>query len=117
MQRTVSLKLLTTAEQASALSSLADVFANACNAVVPFSRKHRYWNRVALHHLAYYPVREQFSSLGSQMVCQAIHRLADACKVLKANHGLAKDKPIPTITFRPTSVNLGSSQNSENKAR
>jgi putative transposase len=40
------------------------------------------------------------------MVCQAVHRVADAYKTLKANKGIAKDKPVPTIAFRPTSVNF-----------
>ena len=38
--------------------------------------------------------------LGSQMVCQAVHRVADAYKVLK----VTKDKPVPATTFHPTSV-------------
>jgi len=104
--RTISLKLFTTADQSTALSALAAEFAAACNAIVPFAVEHRCWNRVALHHLAYYPVREHLPLLGSQMVCQAIHRVANAYKVLKANKGIAKDKPVPAITFRPTSVNF-----------
>jgi len=104
--RTVSLKLQTTAEQSAALTALAQTFAAACTAIVPISVEHRCWNRVALHHLAYYPVREQFPALGSQMVCQAVHRVADAYKGLKANAGITKDKPVPVITFAPTSVNF-----------
>jgi IS605 OrfB family transposase len=104
--RTVSLKLVSTAEQAGALAALADAFAAACNAIVPFAVEHRCWNRVALHHLTYYPVRELLPQLGSQMVCQAVHRVADAYKTLKANKGIAKDKPVPAIGFRPTSVNF-----------
>ena len=56
--------------------------------------------------MSYYLVREQIPALGSQMVCQAVHRVADAYKTLKANKGIAKDKPVPAITFRPTSVNF-----------
>ena len=102
--RTVSFKLVSSPEQA--LSALADAYAQACNAIVPFVIQHRCWNRVALHHLAYYPVREQLPALGSQMVCQAVHRVADAYKTLKANKGIAKDKPIPAITFKTASVNF-----------
>lgn len=104
--RTVSLKLVTAPEQVAALSALADSYALACNAIVPLAIERRCWNRVALHHLAYYPVRELIPTLGSQMVCQAVHRVADAYKVLKANKGITKDKPVPTIAFRPTSVNF-----------
>lgn len=106
MKRAVSLKLVSTTEQSAALIALADAFAAACNAIVPFTIEHRCWNRVALHHLAYYHVRELLPTLGSQMVCQAVHRVADAYKTLKANKGIAKDKPVPAITFKPTSVNF-----------
>lgn len=76
--KTASLKLVTSAEQAAELSSLAEVYAKACDMVAAFAREHRCWNRVALHHLAYYPVREAIPTLGSQMACQAVHRAADA---------------------------------------
>ena len=105
-KRTISLKLLSTPEQSASLADLAATFAHACTAVVAFVREHRCWNRVALHHLAYYPVREQFPSLGSQMVCQAIHRVADAYKTLKATKGIPKDKPVPALAFDSSSVNF-----------
>lgn len=95
-----------TPAQSAALSALALDFAGACNAIVPFVVEHRCWNRVALHHLVYYLLREQFPALGSQMVCQAVHRVADAYRALKANQGIGKDKPVPAIIFRPTSVNF-----------
>lgn len=104
--RAVSLKLATTPEQATVLAALAAAYAEACNAIVPLSVEHRCWNRVALHHLAYYMVREQLPTLGSQMVCQAVHRVADAYKTLKANKGIIKDKPVPSIVFSATSVNF-----------
>jgi len=106
MKRSISLKLSTTREQSAALSTLAVEFSEACNAIVPIAQEHRCWNRVALHHLAYYPVREKFPALGSQMVCQAVHRVADAYKTLKANKGIAKDKPVPKIKFDRASVSF-----------
>lgn len=106
IHRTVSLKLMASAAQSAALAALAADFAGACNAIVPFVVAHRCWNRVALHHLVYYRMREQFVSLGSQMVCQAIHRVADAYRALKANKGIDQDHPVPVITFHPTSVNF-----------
>jgi IS605 OrfB family transposase len=96
MKRTVSLKLAPTAEQAALLSALQTEFASACNAVVPFARDHRCWNRVALHHLAYYKVREA-PPLGSQMICNAIKAVADSYKGLK----LRKADEVPTVVFKP----------------
>ena len=106
IKRTISLKLLATTEQSAALLALADTFASACNAIVPFAVEHRCWNRVALHHLAYYSVRELLPTLGSQMVCQAVHRVADAYKTLKANKGIPKDKPVPAIRFDASSISF-----------
>ena len=106
MKRTGSFKLLTTPQQADAFSGLARLFADACNAIVPFVQDHRCWNRVALHHLVYYKVREKLPALGSQMVCQAIHRVADAFKTLRANKGIPQDQPVPAINFTPTSVSF-----------
>jgi putative transposase len=61
MKRAVSLKLLTTTDQSAALSALAVEFAVACNAIVPLSVEHRCWNRVVLHHHAYYAVAKWFA--------------------------------------------------------
>src|SRR5690625_2892534 len=97
MKRTVSIKLAPTPEQAQALLDLQAEFSKACNRVVPFARDHRCWNRVALHHLAYYPVRET-THLGSQMVCNAVKAVSDAYKVLK----LKKLGEVPTLSFRNT---------------
>lgn len=47
MKRTVSLKLLTSPEQAQALTELQTTFNAACNLVVPFAVSNRCWNRVA----------------------------------------------------------------------
>src|SRR6266568_735884 len=106
MKRTGSFKLLTTQRQAEAFSELARLFAEACTAMVPFVQGHRCWNRVALHHLVYYQVRGRYPALGSQMVCQAIHRVADAYQTLRAHEGIPKDRPVPTITFTPACVNF-----------
>lgn len=105
-KRTISLKLLTTPLQSEGLAALADTFARACTAMVPYVQEHRCWNRVGLHHHAYYTIRTLFPALGSQMVCQALHRVGDAYKTLKANKGIQLNKPIPSVMFRPTSVNF-----------
>ncbi len=106
MKRTVSLKLLPSPVQAEQFATLAEAFARACNATVPFVQEHRCWNRVALHHLAYYSLRERFPELGSQMVCNAIHRVASAYKTLKANGGIAKEKPVPSLSFTRAAVHF-----------
>jgi IS605 OrfB family transposase len=95
MKRTVSIKLNPTTEQVEALLKLQAEFANACNLIVPFAQDNRCWNRVALHHLAYYPVREA-TGLGSQLVCNAVKAVADAYKVLK----LGRHDGVPVIHFR-----------------
>ncbi len=106
MKRTVSLKLLSEPPQADRLANLAAMFSQACNAVVPLAVEHRCWNRVALHHLAYYSIRKRFPNLGSQMVCNAIYRVASAYKTLKANNGIAKDRPVPGISFDRAAVHF-----------
>ena len=105
-KRTVSLKLRTSAEQAAALAALARLYAGACNAITPFAREQRCWNRVALHHLAYYPTRAQLPALGSQMVCNALARVAEAYKALRANQGIPAEQAVPAIVFRPGSVDF-----------
>ncbi|MHB1641799.1 MAG: RNA-guided endonuclease InsQ/TnpB family protein [Acidithiobacillus sp.] len=106
MKRTISVKLIHTKEQAQSFKDLADTFASACNDVVPFAQEHRCWNRVALHHFAYNVVRTKWPSLGSQMACNAIHKVASAYKTLKANKGISKDKAVPLVVFKPKSVHF-----------
>ena len=100
------MKLATTPEQSEALQVLAEQFAAACNMIVPTVIEHRCWNRVTLHHLVYYKVREAFPALGSQMVCQAIHRVADAYKTLHSNGEIKKTEPPPNSLFDSKSVNF-----------
>ena len=67
-------------EQHTRLQALQHEFAQACNRVSDIARAHRCWNRVALHHLAYRMLREQFPNLGSQMACNAIYSVCRACR-------------------------------------
>ena len=97
MKRTISIKLATTLEQSQALFDLQAEFAKACNQIVPCAVEHRCWNRVALHHRVYYPVRKS-TALGSQMVCNAVQWVADAYQVLH----LKKTDEVPVITFKNT---------------
>jgi predicted transposase len=72
MKRTISLKLNVSQVQGKALIETQKIFSDACNEIVKTSIENRCWNNVALHHLAYYPMREKFTVLGSQMTCNAI---------------------------------------------
>ena len=97
MKRTVSIKLSTTPEQEKVLRQLQQEFNSVCNKIVPIAVENRCWNRVALHHLSYYPMREE-TDLGSQMVCNAIKAVCDAYKVLKKKRA---DK-VPVVNFKQT---------------
>lgn len=97
MRRTISIKLLPTPAQAVALSELRAEFAAACNHIVPLAVENRCWNRVALHHLAYYPTRDS-TRLGSQMVCNAVATVSEAYKALSPS----RDQDVPVVRFRPT---------------
>ena len=76
----VKLTLACSAQQHARLAKLQQTFALACNRVSEIARINRCWNRVALHHLAYRVIREQFSELGSQMACNAIYSVCRACR-------------------------------------
>lgn len=80
MKDVVRVPLQTTPDQARQLTRLQEVFAQACNALAPLVRSTRCWNRVALHHMAYKQLREQFPALGSQMVCNAIYSVCRASR-------------------------------------
>lgn len=94
-----------TPEQAARLQALQVAFAQACNALAPLVQQTRVWNRVALHHLAYRNLREQFPGLGSQMVCNVIYSVSRASRLLfqhpASPFNLARlgDKPLPLLRF------------------
>ena len=96
MTRTVSIKLLTTMEQHRALGLVQKEFIRGCNKVSNIAFANQCYNRVGLHHLAYYVVRNG-TDLGSQMICNSIHATANSYKVLKDK----KRKQVPI--FKPTS--------------
>jgi hypothetical protein len=104
MLRTASIRLDVTAEQSARLAALRAAYADACNRLVPIVRKHRLWNRVALHQRAYTMLR-QTTPLGSQMCCNAIFSV---CKAYKAQKALGRIKPdhVPAIRFDHASVHV-----------
>ncbi len=101
--------LNTTPEQAAKLAALQVAFAQVCNALAPMVQRTRIWNRVALHHMAYKPLREQFPAMGSQMVCNAIYSVSRHSRLLfqhaHSPFSLSKlgDKPLPLLQFLNTS--------------
>ena len=87
------------------LQALQLRFAKVCNALAPLVQQTRVWNRVALHHLAYRQMREQFPEMGSQMVCNAIYSVSRTGRLvfqhLQSPFHLARlgDKPLPLLRF------------------
>ncbi|NUN59786.1 MAG: hypothetical protein HUU13_01530 [Burkholderiaceae bacterium] len=92
-------------EQAQRLQSLQTGFSHVCNALAPLVQTTRVWNRVALHHLAYRQLREQFPEMGSQMICNAIYSVSRTCRAVFQSPGspfnVARmgDKPLPLLRF------------------
>jgi hypothetical protein len=92
-------------EQALRLQALQTGFAQVCNALAPLVQQTRVWNRVALHHLAYRQLREQFPEMGSQMVCNAIYSVSRTCRMVfqhpDSPFSLQRlgSKPLPLLRF------------------
>lgn len=105
MNISLRIPLNTSPEQAVKLQQLQSAFAQTCNALAPLVQKTRVWNRVALHHMAYQQLREQFPQMGSQMVCNAIYSVSRHCRLLFQNpqspFNLAKlgERPLPLLRF------------------
>ena len=83
MKRTIAIKLRMSPEHSQALLALQGKFASACNKVAEIARRENKSNRIQLHHLAYYALREEFPELGAQMCCNAIAKASQALKALK----------------------------------
>src|SRR3954451_21088184 len=105
MKISLRVPLSTSAEEAAKLRQLQAVFAKVCNALAPVVQKTRVWNRVALHHMAYKPLREQFPQMGSQMVCNAIYSVSRHSRLVYQDpaspFNLARlgDRPLPRLSF------------------
>jgi hypothetical protein len=105
MKSVLRIPLQTSAEQLQRLLALQQVFARVCNTLAPTVREHRCWNRVALHHMTYKSLREQFPALGSQMVCNAIYSICRASRLVYQhpdspfNIARLGDKPLPLLRF------------------
>ncbi len=104
MKRTVSIKLSTTPEQNATLEAMQKEFSVACNQIIPIASASRCANRVALHHLSYYAVRELHPALGSQMACNAVKAVADAYKTFFANNPKKRREEWDLLAFKKGSV-------------
>jgi hypothetical protein len=105
MNSLLRIPLNATPEQVERLRALQVGFAKVCNAIAPVVQQTRTWNRVALHHLTYRPLREQFPEMGSQMVCNAIYSVSRTGRLIFQHPGspfhLSRlgDKPLPLLQF------------------
>jgi hypothetical protein len=105
---TLSIPLTTTPEQVGKLVALQNAFALVCNALAPVVRDTRCWSRVALHHMMYRSLREQFPQIGSQMVCNAIYSVSRTSRLIfqaeqsPFNIERYSDKTLPLLQFLPT---------------
>lgn len=108
MNSTLRIPLNASPEQVQRLQALQQGFAQVCNALAPLVQQTRIWNRVALHHLAYRQLREQFPEMGSQMVCNAIYSVSRTCRLVFQHPAspfhLTRlgDKPLPRLRFAPS---------------
>ncbi len=107
MKTIVRLQLQTSDSQSQRLVELQEAFAKVCNALAPLVQQTACWNRVALHHMAYKALRQQFPELGSQMVCNAIYSVSRACRLVYQhpaspfNHQRLAGKGLPRVHFLP----------------
>lgn len=91
------------------LSELQTAFAQVCNVLAPIAQKTTCWNRVALHHMAYKGLRQQFPHLGSQMICNAIYSVSRSCRLVYQhpqspfNLQRLAGKALPLVHFLPES--------------
>lgn len=105
MNSTLRIPLNTNAEQHARLAQLQSAFAGVCNALSPTVQQTKVWNRVALHHLKYRSLRDQFPDMGSQMVCNAIYSVSRTCRMVfqhpQSPFHLTRlgEKPLPLLRF------------------
>ena len=108
MKTTVLIPLQTSPEQFDRLLALQRTFATVCNAIAPTVARTRVWNRVALHHMVYRALREQFPALGSQMVCNAIYAVSRVSRTVYQhprspfNAARVPAGPLPLVRFVDT---------------
>ncbi len=109
MNSTLRIPLHATRPQFERLQALQQAFAQACNSLAPVVQQSRCWNRVALHHMAYRPMRAQYPELGSQMICNAIYSVSRTSRHVYQspaspfNLQRLEARPLPLLRFQPDS--------------
>lgn len=108
MRTQLRLRLTTSPDQHARLLDLQTAFARLCNTLAPIVRDTRCWNRVALHHMSYKGLREQFPEIGSQMVCNAIYSVCRASRLVyqhpKSPFNVSRlgERSLPLLRFADT---------------
>jgi hypothetical protein len=108
VKKTLRVALDGTPEQFRKLRELQAAFAAVCNAIAPVVQSTRCWNRVALHHLVYRNMRERFPTLGSQMICNAVHSVSRTARLVLQhpkspwNVNKRSGAPLPLLRFTPS---------------
>ncbi len=77
MLLTVKVKLNTSVEQHEALLSTMERFNAACNCISIEAFSTKMFNRVGLHNLTYYDIRQEYG-LSAQLAVRAIAKVADS---------------------------------------
>jgi predicted transposase len=80
LKKTLKVKLKPDSKSKQALTETMRLFSEACRYISSIAHKNNCLsNKVALHHLVYYPVREKFG-LPAQLACTARDKVAEAYK-------------------------------------
>lgn len=109
MENKFIIRLTPKPDQIERLRALQANFIEICNAISPIVQESRCWNRVALHHMVYHKMRQQFPHTGSQMVCNAIYSVCRAARVILQhpqspwNIDRNPELRLPQILFLPQS--------------
>ena len=109
MNSVICIRLNASPEQFKRLHALQAGFARLCNSVAPLVQQTGIWNRVALHHLSYKKLREDFPEMGSQMVCNAIYSVSRTCRSIFQSPASPfylekmQGKPLPLLRFTDNS--------------
>lgn len=97
MKLIAQVKLLPTEEQAKSLKRTIELANEACNYLSERAWETGTFQQYRLHTLAYYPTRERFPELSSQIVVRCIARVADAYKLDKKTERVFR--PLSAITY------------------
>lgn len=97
MQRTIRLSVQPTQLQQQALLSTLDQYALCFNHVSNIGYGTNNVNGVSLHHETYYPLRERFPQLPSQLVCSARVKATEALKAARTNKQKGRKTGCPTM--------------------